>query len=327
MMEITDDFGLPVAMIGAGELAAAPWTRADPKSVAVVRMTDPPPELHGELARRGFVRKPSTVTWRAALGAGEEEFLRRLPRKSRQRIHQARRTIARDGLREVVEDRISPEGLDLFLDLYEDRVARMPYGIAFARRFRETILYGPEKYFAVLLYRGEALEGGTLALESPDESAVRLRWSAVTEAARRASLPRALYCATMRVAREKGYAWATMGDDPNLYGHIPRPGLFTFKASMAFEAVPSQDFADPAGFDEADLVLSLDALTDPVLMLGYADGGSGGDGGASGHEQGPAGRGLRAFLVSGSQVDVEPYTAPFLSGPAVVRRLPGGLRG
>ncbi|GGX87878.1 hypothetical protein [Streptomyces hiroshimensis] len=325
-MEIIDDFGLPVAVIGAGELASAPWARAAPESVAVVRMTDPPPELHGELARRGFVRKPSTVTWRAALGGGEEEFLRRMPRKSRQRIHQARRTIAREDLREVVEDRISPEGLDLFLDLYEERVAGMPYGVAFARRHRETILYGPEKYFAVFLYRGEALEGGTLALECPDESAVRLRWSAVTEAARQACLPRALYCATMRVAREKGYAWATLGDDPNLYGHIPRPGLFTFKASMAFEAVPSQDFADPGGFDEADLVLSLDALTQPVLMLGYADGVDGGNGRAPGREDGRAGRGLRAFLVSGSPVDAEPYSAPFLSGPAVVQQLPGGLR-
>ncbi|MGK5728001.1 hypothetical protein [Streptomyces sp. URMC 124] len=310
-MEIIDDFGLPVAAIGADELGSAPWTRAPAGAVAVVRVTDPPPELHGELARRGFVRKPSTVTWRAALGASEEEFLGRLPRKSRQYVHQARRLIAREGLREVVEDRISPGSLGLFLDLYEDRVARMPYGVAFARRHRERILYGPEKYFGVFLYRGDALEGGTLALECPDESAVRLRWSAVTEETRQASLPRHLYLATMRVAREKGYAWATMGDDPNLYGHIPRPGLFTFKASMRFEAVASQDFGDPAGFDEADLVLSLDALTQPVLMLGYAS---------------ATGRGLRPFIVSNAAVDLQQYLAPFLAGPAVVRP-PGGLTG
>ncbi|MFF7726717.1 GNAT family N-acetyltransferase [Streptomyces sp. NPDC008001] len=316
-MEITDDFGLPVAMIGPDELSSAPWRRSGAARAAVVRMPAPPPELYGALARRGFVRKPSTVTWRAALGASEEEFLARLPRKTRQHVHRARRLIAREGLREAVEDRITPESLDRFLALYEDRVSRMPYGVAFARRHRENILYGPEKYAGVFLYRGDALEGGALVLECPEEGAVRVRWSAVTEAARRASLPRQLYCTTMRVAREKGYAWATLGDDPNLYGHIARPGLFTFKARMGFEAVPSQDFADPAGFDEADLVLSLEALTDPVLMLGYADDGPG--------------RALRSHVVSasGTGLDAGPYTAAFLSGAPAVRPPgePGGAAG
>jgi GNAT superfamily N-acetyltransferase len=186
----------------------------------------------------------------------------------------------------------------------------MRYGVAFARRFRTTILEGPEKYFGVFLYRADELIGGCLALECPDESAIRIRWSAVTEPARRAGYPRALYCTAMQQAREKGYEWATLGDDPNLYGHLAQPGLFTFKSRMGFEAVASQDFADPGAWDEADLVLSLDKLSDPALMLEYADGTGLGTGRSARHL-------LRARLVVGSPVDVQQFSAEFLSGTVV----------
>ncbi|MEV0483390.1 GNAT family N-acetyltransferase [Streptomyces sp. NPDC050508] len=310
-MEIVDDFGLPVASIRPEDLEEdlAPWTGLD-RSVAVVRMMNPPPETWEELARRGFVRKPATLTWLARLGASEDSFLAGIPHKSRQYVHRARRRMVAEGVREVVEDRVSAEHLDPFLDLYEDRIAAMRYGVAFARRFRTTILEGPEKYFGVFLYRADELIGGCLALECPDESAIRIRWSAVTEPARRAGYPRALYCTAMQQAREKGYEWATLGDDPNLYGHLAQPGLFTFKSRMGFEAVASQDFADPGAWDEADLVLSLDKLSDPALMLEYADGTGLGTGRSARHL-------LRARLVVGSPVDVQQFSAEFLSGTVV----------
>ncbi|MGW1072900.1 hypothetical protein [Streptomyces sp. NPDC002537] len=304
-MEIIDDFGLPVALITPDELTAEPWKGTE-ETVAVVRMTDPPEELRPELTRRGFVCKPSTLTWLARLGAHEEEFLRTLPHKSRQYVRRARRHIDAHGLCEVVEDRVSAASADAFLTLYEEQVARMRYGFAFARRHREAILHGPEKYFGVFLFDDDALVGGCIALESPDERAIRIRFSAVTDRERATGVPRALYCTAMRTARDKGHEWATLGDDPNLYGHIAQPGLFTFKARMGFQAVPSQDFADPHGCDEADLVLSLDRLSDPSLMLEY----SGGAHGAAGHA-------LRSRLVSGTAVDVRQYTAAFLTGAAV----------
>jgi GNAT superfamily N-acetyltransferase len=324
-MEIVDDFGLPVAAIEPEDLDhdPAPWTRLD-RPVAVVRMTNPPTETWDVLARRGFVRKPATLTWLARLEESEDAFLGGIPHKSRQYVHRARRRMAAQGVREVVEDRVSADSLARFLDLYEERIAEMRYGVAFARRFSTTILEGPEKYFGVFLYRAEELVGGCVVLECPDESAIRIRWSAVTESARKASYPRALYCTVMRVAREKGYTWATLGDDPNLYGHLAQPGLFTFKSRMGFEAVASQDFGDPGAWDEADLVLSLDALSAPALMLEYADGTGLGTGAAparSGRTKTGAGRSarhpLRARLVIDSPLDVQQFSAPFLSGMVV----------
>ncbi|MEU6576367.1 hypothetical protein [Streptomyces sp. NPDC046805] len=324
-MDIVDDFGLPVAAIQPEDLdydhtrEPAPWTRLD-RPVAVARMTNPPPETWDALARRGFVRKPATLTWLARLEASEDAFLDGIPHKSRQYVHRARRRMAAQGVREVVEDRVSADSLARFLDLYEERVAVMRYGVAFARRFSTTILEGPEKYFGVFLYDADELVGGCLALECPDESAIRIRWSAVTESARRAGYPRAVYCTTLQIAREKGYTWATMGDDPNLYGHLAQPGLFTFKSRMGFEAVASQDFADPGAWDEADLVLSLDALSAPALMLEYADGtglgSSAGDSGGKGAGR-PARHPLRARLVIDAPVDVRQFSASFLSGMVV----------
>ncbi|RLV04332.1 hypothetical protein CTZ27_10185 [Streptomyces griseocarneus] len=323
-MEIIDDFGLPVALVTPADLPAEPW-RGMTESVAIVRMTDPPHALRPGLTRRGFVCKPSTVTWLAPLGEHEGEFLRTLPHKSRQYVRRARRHIAAHGLREVVEDRISPASVDKFLTLYEDQVARMRYGVAFARRNRETILHGPQKYFGVFLFDRDELVGGCIALECPDERAARIRFSAVTDRERAAGVPRALYCTAMRVAREKDYAWATLGDDPNLYGHIARPGLFTFKARMGFRAVPSQEFGDPYGCDEADLVLSLDRLSDPTLMLEYLERPEYGapDSGTAAH--GPTGGGtLRSCVIARAPVDTRDYSARFLA--ATVVRPPGPAR-
>ncbi|MCC3768942.1 GNAT family N-acetyltransferase [Streptomyces sp. UNOC14_S4] len=308
-MEIIDDFGLPVALVTPDDLPAEPW-RGLEQAVAVVRMTDPPPALRPELTRRGFVCKPATLTWLAPLGEDEGAFLRTLPHKSRQYVRRARRHNVILGLREVVEDRISPANFDAFLTLYEDQVARMRYGVAFARRNRDTVLHGPQKYFGVFLFDQEELVGGCVALESPDERAIRIRFSAVTDRERAAGVPRALYCTAMRVARDKGFAWATLGDDPNLYGHIARPGLFTFKARMGFRAVPSQEFGDPHPWDEADLVLSLDRLSDPTLMLEYGT-----------PADGPSGSSLRSCLIARAPVDVRDFSAEFLTGTVV--RPPG----
>jgi GNAT superfamily N-acetyltransferase len=282
-----------------------PWTRAA-EPIDVVRIPDPPPELWGSLASRKFIRKPNTLTWLARLGPDENGYLARLSKKPRQLVRRAQRAASDKGLLEVVEDRVEARTLDQFLALYEDRVAQLRYGVAYGARHREAVLNGPPKYFGVFCYAdGGELAGGCLVLECPEEDAIRIRFSAVTEEWRRASLSRALYLTAMRVARDKGYTWATLGDEWNLYGHITEPGLFTFKAEMGFEAVASQDFADPTGTDEADLILRLGTLSDPSLVLGYA-----GTGEAEVNR-------LHGHVFSGSSLDAGRYSAPFLSGVTV----------
>lgn len=304
-MEIVDRAGLAVALVGAGELADRPWL-AGTEPVDVVRVVAPPAGARADLDALGFIHKPDFLCWRAELGRDEPEFLSRLETKARQDVRRARAR-AEAALRLEVHDGLMPEVLDPFLTLYRERVETMTYGITIACAQRDRLLGAQgEKYYAVLATDAGELAGGCVVRECPEEDAVRIRFSAVTEAWRRASLARTLYFAAMRVARDKGYRWATLGDEPNLYGHLTKAGLFPFKVAMGFECVPSQDFHDADGRDTADLVLRLDNLSGPCLIAGYAPGG---------------GRALTLHLISEEPLDTRRFAAPFLSG--VEQRGPG----
>lgn len=318
-MEIEDRYGLAVAHIGPAELGGEPWLRTD-RRVDVVRLPDPPAALWDELAARGFVRKPALLTWVAELGPDEDRYLAGLDRSARKSVRRARRHAGEAGLREVVEDPVTPAALDRFLALYKERVAEMRYGVPFALDYRDAVLHGPRKFFGVFAYEGGGggtgpdggpdagdgeLVGGTLVLECPAAGALVLRFSAVSERWRTSSLARSLYLAAMREGRARGYARATLGNEPNLLGHLTRPGLLRFKAGLGFRAVPSHEFGDPHPVDEADLVLRLDALSDPALILGYA-----------GCDPAAPGR-LAGRLISRTAVDPAPYAAPFLESVTV----------
>jgi GNAT superfamily N-acetyltransferase len=305
-MDITDEHGLSVALVTSGELTTRPWLDSE-RHIDVVRMSAPRTEVVDDLVDIGFIRKPALLSWTAELGLSETEFLSRLDNKSRQDIRRARARAER-ALRLTVHDRIEPGILDRFLALYRERVEAMPYGITIACRQRERFLDGREKYFAVLALEGDELVGGCLVLECPGQDTVRIRFSAVTERWRRDSLARTLYFAAMRTAREKGYRWATLGDEPNLYGHLTKAGLFSFKVKMGFRCVPSQDFHDPEGCDLADLVLNLTHLCNPCLILGYAP-------------DPFDNRSLTAHLITDTPTDPQRFAAPFLAG--VEQRSPG----
>lgn len=306
-MEITDQHGLAIAEIAVDEVAGAPW-RHPSRHIDVVRVLEPTGHWD-ELAASGFIHKPELLSWMAELGPNEDEFLSRLDTKARQDIRRAQHR-ATAALRLVVHDTFEPDLLDRFLALYRERVEAMAYGITIACRFRDRIIDGrPDRYFGVFAMDGNEIAGGCLVRECPAEgNAVRIRFSAVAERWRTASLARTLYFAAMRVARDKGFKWVTLGDEPNLYGHLTKAGLFPFKVAMGFRAVPSQDNFDDEGRDIADLVLPGAKLSGPGLMLGYAPGR---------HRD----RLLTAHLISDTALNTRRFAAPFLAG--VELRRPG----
>lgn len=298
-MDVTDFNGLAIAEITPAEVRGRPWLRSA-EHIDVVRLPEPPAEMWPVLAASGFIRKPVWVTWIAELGADEDDFLSRLDADARSDIRRARHRAERS-LEVVVHDPLDEGVVDAFLALYRQQIEEMEYGVLIACQQRDRLLDGAEKYFAVMAYENGEPVGGCIALECPGEDAVRLRFSAVTDRWRRNSLARALYVTVMGTARDRGYRWITLGDDPNLYGHLTKTGLFAFKAKMGFRCIPSQDFHHAAAGDAADLVLDLDHLCDPCLILGYeADRG--------------ADRQLRAHLITDEPANLSRYDAPFLAG-------------
>ncbi|MFF5204523.1 GNAT family N-acetyltransferase [Streptosporangium sp. NPDC000396] len=298
-MEIHDDFGLSVALVSAEEALALAGGREPPPGVNVVRVPDPPADSWIDLARAGFVRKPSWVTWVSPVYG--EDWLARMPKKVRYDIRHAQRVAA--GLRQVVEQPLTPAALDEFLALYGRVVAAMPHGVGFAPSLRDGIL-AEGRHYAIYAYDEDGMAGGCLCLENPPEGTVRLRFSAVSPAWRERGLARALYAEAVDVARRKGHRRVTLGNDPNLYGHIPQPGLFAFKARLGFTPVPAEPFGVNRWGDEADLLLSLDGLNDLVLMLGYP-------GDVSGRDDPP---GYRLEVRSRRPADLGGCDFPFILG-------------
>ncbi|MEU9094485.1 GNAT family N-acetyltransferase [Streptomyces sp. NPDC048428] len=315
-MEVIDRYGLALALIEAGELTDEPWLDAD-HPVDVVRVPNPPAASWDELAARGFVHKPSVLTWVSELGADEDAHVAGLHRTARKSIRQARRDAASAGLRIVLEDPVTPDSLDGFFALYEDRVAEMRFGVPFALDYRDAVLHGPRKFFGVFGFEGDEPAGGVLVLECPEVDLLVLRFSAVSARWRRSSLARTLYLAAMQAGRDRGYTRGSMGNEPNLLGHLTQPGLLLFKTGMGFRAVPSQECADPQGGDEADLVLRLDALSDPTMILGYAP--------QDVRDMNPGGARLTGHLISKAPVNPTLYHAPFLTSVTV--RPPGAAPG
>ncbi|MGC4856305.1 GNAT family N-acetyltransferase [Micromonospora sp. DT4] len=264
-MNLFDHFGLPIIEATADEAMSLSGDFPEPRA-ALVRVLDPPVDSWAALGAAGFIVKPAWVTWLARIDDEQSDLL---TRSSRQ-VNRAWRRAEKAGLRIEVQESIQEEHLDTFFDLYEKRIEEMAYGVAFARQAREEILHGGQDY-AVFAFDGDRMVGGCLCQRSPEFDVVRVRFSAVELVWREASLPRVLYTRAFDVAREDGFHAVTMGNDPNLYGHMTKPGLFHFKARLGFDPVPAGSLGPRFGGDVADRLLSLDRLTDPTVMLGYAD--------------------------------------------------------
>lgn len=275
-MHIEDLLGIRVAILESRDLTSKrPWSGLD---CDVARLNEPTADDIATGSSLGFIHKPDMLTWVARLSGSEDEFHENLPAHARQKakkaVRRARRQVQSLGVDVSVQDPVAPEALDEFYAIYSKQVAGMKFGVPYGLRHRESILDGPESYFAVFARDNSRMVGGCLVRRDNDPHTVRIRFSAATSRAREAGLSRVLYLKAMQYARDALYTWVTLGDEPNLYGHLTKVGLFHFKAEMGFECVPSQAFGDATGHDQLDVVVRLDRLDDPVLVLEYASDGS-----------------------------------------------------
>ncbi|MBB5958186.1 GNAT superfamily N-acetyltransferase [Saccharothrix tamanrassetensis] len=289
-MEIRDDHGLAVAIASVDEALGGSFP-----DVTVVRVPDPPRDSWEALAQRGFLRKPAWLTWLSPTCGSDAEWLAQLTRSARNNMRGARRRVAAD-LRVDVRQPVTPELLDDFLVLYEAMVATMPHGVTFASSLRDAVL-ADERHFAVYAVGADGLAGCVLCREDADSGRLLVRFSAFAPRWRQVGLARVLYAEAVGAAREKGYRQVTLGNDPNLYGHIAQPGLFAFKAGLGFTPVPAPPFGVTAWRDEADLVRSLTGLGDLALVLSYTD---------------AASDAFRLDVHSRDRVDLTAYTRPFV---------------
>ncbi len=320
-MEIRSLDGLAVALVDADEALSTNW-HSFRGQADVARVIMPPRRRRTELAEAGFLAKPARLTWIAACGADQRSFLATLTGRARRNLHVAGLQAEADQVRFSLVEPVTPALLTEFLGLYQAQVKAMRYGVAIASEHRDRLLSGQTRYYAVTGRVAGELVGACLAEELPGQDTVRLRFSAADQVRQRGSLAPLLYLEAIAIAREKGYRRVSLGTDPNLFGHLVKPGLFAFKWRLGFTAIPSQDFIPGDGFDEADLIISTARLVEPVLLLSHE---AQVRPGAAGHWR------LRAELFSSEPAtDTRPYAAPFLAGLRLHRMraragLPRGL--
>lgn len=271
-MKVKEYLGFRIAKCDVDE-ALEERRRAAAEDVDVVRVSAPPRGRWRELREAGFVCKPKFVRWYAATAADDDGYRALMSRKDRANLRAAERAASRAGLTVQAVRPVDAALMDEFLALYRLRVSERRRGLDIAGRERDRIV-GCESFLAVVVREPDGtLAGMTIGRESPGDGAVRLTVSAVTERWRRASLSRVMYAHAASVARELGWPRLSAGTDPNLYGLIAEPGLYSFKVRLGFTPTAPEQYLPEETRHEADLVLRLDRLSDPTLLVGYRPGG------------------------------------------------------
>jgi len=286
--------------------------RAHRHRADVVRLRAGDPADWDALRTRGFAVKPTWVTWGAPLTGSREEFLSRVSPKELRNVRKALDYARVNRLRFVERTPISPEPLDEFLRLYGLQIARMVHGVPYAQRMRQRLLDEANRFMMVSAHDRGGLVAGCICSLRPDQDVMRIAFSAIQPRARDGMLSRAIYLTAADAARARGLKWISLGSDPTLYGHVAKPGLFTFKSRLGFAPVPLSwlDYEDVEAYDEAELMLSLSSVTDPSLSLAYAA------------EVPPRPNVTDAWstpplwrlniLASRKDIDIRPFAAPFL---------------
>lgn len=271
-MRVKDFQGFRVGKCDVEEALSGGW-RTAASEVDVVRVSAPPAEAWDDLREAGFVCKPKLIRWYADAGVDDAGYRSRMSRKDRWNLRNAERLAEQAGLTTDVAAPITAELMDEFLPLYEVRVSEMRRGLNIAGGMREEVI-GNESYRAVVMRHPDgSLAGMIIGRDALDVGAFRVNVSAVTEHWRRASLTRVMYARAAGLARELGLPRLSAGTDPNLFGFIAEPGLYSFKARLGFRPTAPELYSPGEAEHEADLVLRLDRLSDPALLVGYRPGG------------------------------------------------------
>ncbi|MBZ6081327.1 GNAT family N-acetyltransferase [Streptomyces olivaceus] len=264
-MEVAEQDRLIIATVNRDEAEDGAWQRlAEP--VDIVRLAGSEDLNDADLERLGFVPRPCWVNWVARLSATEEEFTARLSQNERRKIRMGRRFIEGQGLTLSVKVGLTEELLDEFLILYDAQISAMPHGKNFARDRRDRLLAAAAELVSVCIYAGPRMVTGSLWWIRRAQSTLQLRFSASADDARSGQSLRAAYMAALDFARDTGLTFASLGNDPSLFGHVVQPGLFVFKTRFGFTPIPSQILDPHLAGEFADRVETLRSLADPSLM-------------------------------------------------------------
>ncbi|MET8730692.1 hypothetical protein ABZV81_26440 [Streptomyces parvus] len=265
-MEIVEQEYLVIASVDLEEAQNRAWETAG-TPIDVVRLLDSEKVSDEVLSAWGFVPRPRWLNWCTPVAGSDADFLGALSGTERRNVRLGRRFVEEQKLGLRVAPGLTEEFMDEFLDVYDRQVADMPRGKNFARRWRDRLLSAADQHVSIALRDGNEMLAGSVWHVRPERSVLQMRFSAASQGARSGRALRVLYAEAVAYARESGLAYASLGNDPSLFGQLVQPGLFNFKSRMGFTPVPSGLFDASLDGEFADRILRLGALPDPSLLV------------------------------------------------------------
>jgi hypothetical protein len=220
-----------------------------------------------DLHKVGFVIRPTWIHWVCPLTTGSADLI------GRQSSNQGRRSRSvathMQSLELEISDPITPIAFDEWAQLYRSQVANMPHGLNLAERYRSSILAEDERYVLMSWRRDGRMVCGSVVRQDDKIGALVGRFGAVSSEERSHDLTRGMYLGLADFAARRGMQWLSLGNDPNFYGTLVKPGLCAYKMRLGFAPVPADLFGNSATRTVAESVTSLRGLDVPVLRFEY----------------------------------------------------------
>jgi hypothetical protein len=237
--------------------------RAEEANVLRARWGDPDYE---RLRREGFVVRPDWIMWVREVPAGTDSLLAAQSKTQRSRTRLAMRTLAAHQM--SVQDPVTAEPYDEWLQMYAKQIAAMPNGVDVASHMRDDVLaLGSQHLLATWRDDRGTLVCGMVARRDHEYGLLHVRFLAVCSPQPAPELPRAMYAEMAALTRSYGLSTLSMGIDMNFYGAVLKPGLCLYKLRLGAVPVPVSVLGDPDSGLVADKMLGLRGLAQPVLCF------------------------------------------------------------
>lgn len=264
-VEIKEQDSLVIAVVSREEVDSRRWLHSN-RAIDVVRLHESETLDKAERSELGFLNRPRYINWWSSLRDCEDDFVAGLTATERRNIRLGLKAIQEESLRVEVRVGLTEEVLDNFLVVYDEQISGMVHGKNYARRFRDEILSSGKEYVSACAYSGSYMVVGSIWWMRPQESMLQMRFSASRPDARSSRVMRTVYMEAFRFARESGYSYGSLGNDPSLFGHLVQPGLFNFKSRLGFTPIPAGALSSQFAGVFIEKIVSMRSLSDPSLL-------------------------------------------------------------
>ncbi|WP_406199165.1 hypothetical protein OG331_22790 [Streptomyces sp. NBC_01017] len=239
------------------------------KDLHVVNVA-PPPTSGGEWLTDGFRFRPTNVVWLADPKGSEEEYVEGLGHNPRYAVRKALRDFRASTMTLEHVEKITHALAEEWLPLYRASLTGMAFATPLVSSPEEVVGIGPDVEMLVIRDAQGNMCAGMVTLNDHRRGVYTAGLYGERGGLRSShNLSRVLYLALMNVTRAHGMPLASVGWEPNLYGHIAKAGLAAYKRSLGFRPIPRAALRPDGSEDVLTRVVHDDGLAPPLVFFAY----------------------------------------------------------